>query len=161
LGCQVHLKLESVQPIRTFKLRGALNKVHHLLPEQRAAGLITASAGNHGLGVAYAAHVYGIPATIYVPENANRLKVAAIKRLGARVVPPGRSSPEAFVAAGADPADATFVHAYDDTHVIAGQGTAGLEIVEQLAGFDTVLVGVGGGGLIAGIAAYIKAVRPG
>lgn len=159
-GCEVHLKLESVQPIRAFKVRGALNKVIRLHPDQRAAGLVTASNGNHGLGVAYAAREFGIPATVYVPEGANPLKVEAIRRLGASVVHSGRNYSQANAAALADSSGAVFVHAYDDADVIAGQGTVGLEIMEQLPDVDTVLVGVGGGGLIAGIAAYVKAVRP-
>jgi threonine dehydratase len=132
-----------------------------LHPDQRSAGVVTASAGNHGLGVAYAAHTFGVPATVYVPENANQLKVDAIERLGASVLRAGLSYHEAYLAAVQDRGGATFVHAYDDPDVIAGQGTAGLEIVEQLPEFDTLLVGVGGGGLIAGIAAYVKALRPG
>lgn len=159
-GCQVHLKLESVQPIRTFKVRGALHKVMRLQPEQRAAGLVTASAGNHGLGVAYAAQTFGIPATIYVPENANPLKVEAIKRLGASVVHAGFSYHEAYVEAVRQQGGAVFVHAYDDPDVIAGQGSVGVEILDQLPEFDTLLVGVGGAGLISGIAAYVKALRP-
>jgi threonine dehydratase len=131
-------------------------------PEERAAGVITASAGNHGQGVAYAAQAFGVPATVYVPENANPLKVEAIKRLGARVVPGGRSyhdaSLEAFRAQALS--GATFVHAFDDPDVIAGQGSIAVELLEQLPEFDTVLVPVGGGGLISGIALYLKARRP-
>lgn len=159
-GCQVHLKLESVQPIRAFKVRGALNKVMRLHPEQRPAGVVTASAGNHGLGVAYAARLFEIPASVYVPDNANQLKVAAIERLGARVVRAGLSYHEAYLAALNDGGGATFVHAYDDPEVIAGQGTVAVELLEQLPEFDTLLVGVGGGGLISGIAAYLRAARP-
>ena len=159
-GCEVHLKLESVQPIRAFKVRGALNKVIRLHPDQRSSGVVTASNGNHGLGVAYAAQTFGAPATVYVPEGANPLKVEAIGRLSARVVQAGRNYAEANAAALADESRAAFVHAYDDPDVIAGQGTVGLEIVEALPEFDTVLVGVGGGGLISGVATYIKAARP-
>jgi threonine dehydratase len=162
-GCHVHIKLESVQPIRAFKVRGALNKLVRMSPEERARGVITASAGNHGQGVAYAAAVFKVPAMVYVPENANELKVEAIKRLGARVVPAGRSYNEAQVEAVRAQAEsgATFVHAFDDPDVIAGQGTIAVELLEQLEDFDTVLVPVGGGGLIAGIAVYLKARRPG
>ena len=157
-GCEVHLKLESVQPIRAFKLRGALNKVIRLHPDQRAAGLVTASNGNHGLGMAYAAQAFGIPATVYVPEGANPLKVAAIRRLGADVVHSGRNYHEANQAALGH--GATFIHAYDDPDVVSGQGTVGVEIVTQLPEFDTLFCGVGGGGLISGIAAHVKSVRP-
>lgn len=161
-GCHVYLKIEGIQPTRAFKVRGALNKVMRLRPEKRAAGVITASAGNHGQGVAYAAQAFRIPATVYVPESANQLKVQAIKRLGSRVVHFGRTYDDAYdealraQAAG----DAIFVHAFDDPDVVAGQGTVAVELLEQLPAVDTVLVPVGGGGLIAGIAQYLKARRP-
>lgn len=162
-GCPVHLKIESVQPVRAFKVRGALNKIIHLHPEERSAGVITASAGNHGQGVAYGAGVFGIPATVYVPESANPLKVEAIKRMGGRVVQAGRSYQDAYLEAVAAQAQsgATFVHAFDDPDVIAGQGSVAVEMCAQLEAFDTVLVPVGGGGLISGIATHLKARRPG
>ncbi|HEX6488310.1 MAG TPA: threonine/serine dehydratase [Candidatus Dormibacteraeota bacterium] len=159
-GAHVHLKLEGIQPIRAFKVRGALNKVMSIHPEQRSAGLVTASAGNHGQGVAYAAQVFGIPATVYVPQSANQLKVEAIRRLGARVVQAGRTYQDAFLEAMREVGAATFVHAFDDAGVIAGQGTVAVEVLEQLPEFDTILVPVGGGGLISGIAAYLKEARP-
>ena len=160
-GCEVHLKLESVQPIRAFKVRGALNKVIRMTPEERSRGLITASAGNHGLGVAYAATTFGIPATVYVPIQANPLKVDAIRRLGATVVARGSNYQEAFVEAERDRGSMTLVHAYDDPDVIAGQGTIGVELINDLGSFDTVVVPIGGGGLISGIAGYLKARMPG
>jgi len=162
VGCHVYLKIETIQPTRAFKVRGALTKLLRMSPEERAAGVITASAGNHGQGVAYAAQVFGVPATVYVPENANPLKVEAIKRLGARVVPGGRSYHDAALEAFRAQAlsGATFVHAFDDPDVIAGQGSIAVELLEQLPEFDTVLVPVGGGGLISGIALYLKARRP-
>jgi threonine dehydratase len=161
-GCHVHIKIEGIQPIRAFKVRGALNKLAHMHPEERSVGVITASAGNHGQGVAYAAQEFGVPATVYVPESANALKVEAIKRYGARVVHAGRSYQDAYLEAVRARADsgATFVHAFDDPDVIAGQGTIGVELLQQLESFDTVLVPVGGGGLISGIALYLKARRP-
>jgi threonine dehydratase len=161
-GCHVHLKIEAVQPIRAFKVRGALNKIIRLHPEQRSAGVITASAGNHGQGVAYGAMVFQIPATVYVPESANPLKVEAIKRMGGRVVQAGRTYQDAYLEAmrANERSPATFVHAFDDVDVICGQGTVGVELLDQLPEFDTVLVPVGGGGLIAGIAAYLKPRRP-
>ena len=161
-GCHVHLKLEGIQPTRSFKVRGALHKLLRMGPEERAAGVITASAGNHGQGVAYAARVFRIPATVYVPDNANQLKVQAIKRMGARVVHAGRSYNEAYLEAlrAQEASGATFVHAFDDPDVIAGQGSLGVELLGQLASVDTVLIGVGGGGLIAGVARYLKARRP-
>jgi len=161
-GCHVHLKIEAVQPIRAFKVRGALNKIIRMHPEQRAAGVITASAGNHGQGVAYGANVFRIPATVYVPETANELKVEAIKRYGGRVVQAGRSYQDAYLEAirAQAASGATFVHAFDDPYVIAGQGSIAVEMAEQLPDFDTVLVPVGGGGLISGIATYLKGRRP-
>lgn len=161
-GCRVHLKIESIQPTRSFKVRGALNKLLRMTPEQRSAGLITASAGNHGLGVAYAARAFDVPARVHVPEGGNRLKVEAIRRLGALVVEGGGSYQEAFREAERARAGigATLVHAYDDPEVIAGQGTVAVEILRQLPDVDTVLVPVGGGGLISGIALYLKAHRP-
>jgi threonine dehydratase len=162
VGCHVHLKVESIQPTRAFKVRGALNKLIGMHPEERSAGVITASAGNHGLGVAYAAQVFGVPATVCVPDNANRLKVEAMKMLGARVLHFGRSYQEASQEAARmqSRTGATLVHAYDDADVIAGQGSVAVEMLEQLPDFDTVLVPVGGGGLISGMAIHLKAQRP-
>jgi threonine dehydratase len=161
-GCHVYLKIESVQPIRAFKVRGALNKLLRMSSEERAAGLITASAGNHGQGVAYAGQAFHVPATVYVPDSANTFKVEAIKRIGGRVVHAGRTYQEAYAEAlrAQRSSGATFVHAFDDADVIAGQGTVGVELLEQLPALDTVLVPVGGGGLIAGISRYLKARRP-
>jgi threonine dehydratase len=160
--CHVHLKIESIQPIRAFKVRGALNKLIRLSDEQRSAGVITASAGNHGMGVAYAAATFKTPATVYVPETANPFKVEAIRRLGARVVAAGRNYNGAYLEALSAQIEsgATFVHAYDDPDVVAGQGTIATELLSDLAEFDTVLVPVGGGGLIGGIALYLKSKRP-
>jgi threonine dehydratase len=161
--CHVYLKIESIQPIRAFKVRGALNKLIRLPDDQRAAGVITASAGNHGMGVAYAAAVFKTPATVYVPETANAFKVEAIRRLGARVVAAGRNYSGAYLEARSAQREtgAAFVHAYDDPDVVAGQGTIATELLSDLESFDTVLVPIGGGGLIGGIALYLKARKPG
>ena len=161
--CHVHLKIESIQPIRAFKVRGALNKLIRLPEQQRAAGVITASAGNHGMGVAYAAAAFKAPATVYVPETANPFKVEAIRRLGAKVVPAGGDYSGAYVEALAAQREsgATFVHAYDDPDVVAGQGTIATELLSDLEDLDTVLVPIGGGGLIGGIALYLKSRNPG
>jgi threonine dehydratase len=160
--CYVHIKIESIQPIRAFKVRGALTKVMRLHPEERSAGVITASAGNHGQGVAYAAGVFKIPATVYVPETANQLKVEAIRRLGAQVVPAGRNYNDAYLEAlrQREQSGATFVHAFDDPDVIAGQGSIAVELLRDLEDVDTVLVPIGGGGLIGGISLYLKEKRP-
>jgi threonine dehydratase len=161
-GCHVHIKVESIQPIRAFKVRGALTKIMRLHPEKGGASVMTASAGNHGQGVAYAAAVFKIPATVYVPEAANQFKVEAIKRLGAKVVPAGRNYNDAYLEAmrHQEEGGATFIHAFDDPDVIAGQGSIAVEILRDLEEFDTVLVPIGGGGLIGGIALYIKEARP-
>jgi threonine dehydratase len=161
-ACHVHIKVESIQPIRSFKVRGALTKIMRLHPEKGGAGVITASAGNHGQGVAYAAAAFKIPATVYVPETANELKVEAIKQLGATVVPAGRNYNDAYLEAmrHQEEGGATFVHAFNDPDVIAGQGTIAVELLHDLDDFDTVFVPIGGGGLIGGIAVYIKEVRP-
>jgi threonine dehydratase len=161
--CHVHLKIESIQPIRAFKVRGALNKLIRMTDAQRAAGVITASAGNHGLGVAYAAATFQAPATVYVPETANLFKVEAIRRLGAHVVSAGRNYNGAYMEALAAQKEsgATFVHAYNDPDVVAGQGTIATELLSDLEAFDTVLVPIGGGGLIGGISLYLKSKRPG
>ena len=161
--CHVHLKIEWIQPIRAFKVRGAVNKLIRLPADQRSAGVITASAGNHGLGVAYAAAVFKVPATVYVPESANTFKVEAIRRFGARVVAAGRNYNGAYVEALAAQREsgAAFVHAYDDADVVAGQGTIATELLSDLEDFDTVLVPIGGGGLIGGIALYLKSRKPG
>src|ERR1700682_1755121 len=160
--CHVYLKIETIQPIRAFKVRGALNKLIRLPEVQRAAGVITASAGNHGQGVAYAAAAFKIPATVYVPETANQLKVEAIRRLGAEVVPAGRNYNDAYLEAmrHVERGGATFVHAFDDPDVIAGQGSIAVELLRDLEDVDTVLVPIGGGGLIGGIALYLKEKRP-
>jgi threonine dehydratase len=160
--CYVHIKIESIQPIRAFKVRGALTKVMRLHPEERSKGIITASAGNHGQGVAYAAATFKIPATVYVPETANQLKVEAIRRLGAQVVPAGRNYNDAYMEAmrHQEQGGATFVHAFDDPDVIAGQGSIAVELLRDLDDIDTVLVPIGGGGLIGGIALYLKEKRP-
>ena len=161
VGCEVHLKLESVQPTRSFKVRGALTRLLRMRAEDRAA-VITASGGNHGLGVAYAARAFGVPCTVYVPEGANPFKVRAIERLGSRVVQFGHTYAEAHGEArrAMRTGGATFVHAYDDPDVVIGQGTVAVELLEQLPSVDTVLVPVGGGGLIAGIARYLRERRP-
>ncbi len=162
VGCPVFLKIETTQPTRSFKVRGALNRVLHLGPEERRAGVISASAGNHGQGVAYAARTFDLPATVYVPIGANEGKVTAMRRLGARVVAHGRTFNDANLEAlrVAATTGAAFVHAYDDPEVVAGQGTAGLELLEQLPDLDTVICPIGGGGLISGIAIHLKARRP-
>lgn len=163
LGTAVYMKLDSFTPIRVFKLRGALVKLQAIVDAGIAGGVVTASAGNHGLAVARAARLFGRPAVVCVPAGANPQKVALIQAEEARVVEQGRDYQAAFENAlkiGLEQA-LTLVHAYDDLSVIAGQGTVGLELADSGVEFDTVLMGIGGGGLIAGVAAALKQLRPG
>jgi len=157
-GREVYLKLECFQPIKVFKIRGAYNKISRV----RERSVVAASSGNHGIAVAYSSRLLGKRCTVVVPENAIREKVDAIMEYGAEVVRFGRLSIERETKAReiAKATNSAFAHPYDDYDVIAGQGTCGLEICEQLSDFDSVLVPVGGGGLISGISSTIKAIKP-
>jgi threonine dehydratase len=160
-GVRVALKLEQLQHTGSFKARGALNRVLSAAErgELGPAGVVAASGGNAGLAVAYAASRQGVPARVYVPTTAPRVKVARLRRLGADVVGVGDRYAEAYEAAVADAAaaGALFCHAYDQPEICAGQGTLALELMEQLdSAVDTVLVAVGGGGLMAGVAAALE-----
>jgi threonine dehydratase len=163
LGASVWLKREDQQPVFSFKLRGAYNKMAGLSPEQLARGVICASAGNHAQGVALSADRLGCRATIVMPVTTPKLKVDAVKSLGGRAVLHGDSYSDAYAHAVelGEAHGATFVHPFDDPEVIAGQGTVGMEILRQhQRPIHAVFAPIGGGGLIAGVAAYIKAVRP-
>jgi threonine dehydratase len=163
LGNHVLLKREDQQPVFSFKLRGAYNKMVRLPPEALARGVICASAGNHAQGVALAAKRLGCRAVIVMPVTTPRLKVDAVQALGGEVLLQGDSYSDAHGHAVQLQAEQglTFVHPFDDPDVIAGQGTVAMEILRQHQGpLDAVFVAIGGGGLIAGVAAYIKAVRP-
>jgi threonine dehydratase len=163
LGNQVLLKREDQQPVFSFKLRGAYNKMAHLEPELLARGVICASAGNHAQGVALSARKLGCRAVIVMPVTTPKLKIDAVAALGGEVVLQGDSYSDAHAhALGLQQEQGlTFVHPFDDPEVIAGQGTIAMEILRQHQGpIDAVFVAIGGGGLISGIAAYIKAVRP-
>jgi len=160
-GTEIHVKLESLQPINSFKIRGAGNAIRAAAPELRAAGLLTASAGNMAQGVAWVARELGLPATIAVPEHAPETKLAAIERLGGRVVKlPYDDWWQAIVTSRIEGEAGLFVHPVADEAVMAGNGTIGLEILEDLPGVDTVVIPVGGGGLTVGIASAIKALKP-
>jgi threonine dehydratase len=162
-GCQVLLKREDLQPVFSFKIRGAYNKIAHLSAVERSCGVIAASAGNHAQGVAFSAKQLGIVATIVMPVTTPRIKVAAVESYGAEVILCGDNYSEAaeYCAGLALERGMTFVHPFDDELVIAGQGTIADELLRQCSGrLDAVFVPVGGGGLIAGIGAYIKALRP-
>jgi threonine dehydratase len=163
LGNRVLLKREDQQPVFSFKLRGAYNKMAHLSAAARARGVIAASAGNHAQGVALAAQKLGCKATIVMPVTTPHIKIAAVEARGAKVVLRGDSYSDAYAHALKLQAAsrATFVHPYDDPDVIAGQGTIAVEILRQWqAPLDAIFVAIGGGGLISGIASYVKRVRP-
>ncbi|MFC7228848.1 threonine ammonia-lyase [Salinirubellus salinus] len=161
-GAEVHVKLENMQRTGSFKIRGASNRIQQLSPAEKERGVVTASAGNHAQGVALAATRAGVDSTIVMPEYAPISKVKATEGYGARVVLHGEDYAAAAERAHEIEAaeDRTYVHAFDDEAVMAGQGTIGLEIVEDLPEVDTVVVPIGGGGLISGIATAVKGVNP-
>lgn len=163
LGNHVLLKREDLQPVFSFKLRGAYHKVARLSQEEKERGVVAASAGNHAQGLALSAKKLGIKAVIVMPKTTPDIKVQAVRARGARVVLHGEAFPEALAHCLklVEEKGYTFVHPYDDPEVIAGQGTVAMEILRQQAGqLDAIFVPVGGGGLIAGIAAYVKYLRP-
>ncbi|PSQ47012.1 threonine ammonia-lyase [Halobacteriales archaeon SW_6_65_15] len=161
-GAEVHLKLETFQRTGSFKIRGATNRIKTLSDEEKSAGVVTASAGNHAQGVALAATKSGVDSTIVMPENAPISKIKATRDYGATVVLHGDDYDEAAEKAHEIEREEgrTYVHAFDDDMVMAGQGTIGLEILEDLPEFDTVVVPIGGGGLIAGVATAVKEQQP-
>jgi threonine dehydratase len=157
----IYLKLENLQPIGSFKLRGALNAIVQEEPERLRAGVVTASAGNMGQGVAWAARELGIPCAVVVPEGAAETKLAAIEALGGRIVAvPYERWWQAITESSFPELEGVFVHPVQDERVMAGNGTIGLEILEDLPKVDAVLVPFGGGGLSVGIASAVKALRP-
>ncbi len=161
-GCRIWLKREDLQPVHSFKLRGAYNKLLNLSQRQKAAGVIAASAGNHAQGVALAAKKLGIDATIIMPLTTPKIKVDAVKYYNAKVKLVGDSFDEAKQHAEqlAEQQNTISIPPYDDLQVIAGQGTIAMELLQQHNKLDMVFVPVGGGGLIAGVAAYIKMIQP-
>ena len=163
LGREVRLKAENLQRTGSFKVRGAYNRISTLSAEQRAAGVVAASAGNHGQAVAWAAREVGATARIFMPEDAPMAKVDATRQYGAEVILTGPALEESLDAACDWVAEhgATLVHPFEDEVVIAGQGTIGLEIAEQVDDVETVLIPIGGGGLSAGIALALRAVKRG
>ncbi len=145
--CELYLKLENLQPIGSFKIRGAANAMAHMTPEQLARGVLTASAGNMAQGVAWRARALGIPCTVVAPDTAPETKVKAIERLGGRVIKvPFERWWQTFQERAYPGVDATFIHAFDDPHVMAGNGTIALEIVEDLPDVDAVVIPWGGAG---------------
>ena len=161
-GAEVYLKFENHQFTASFKERGALNKLQSLTPEERKKGVIACSAGNHAQGVAYHAHRLGIPAVIVMPQHTPFVKVEHTRRHGAEVILEGDSLEDAKREAWRLQAERglTFVHPYDDERIIAGQGTIGLEMLEEHPGIETLVIAIGGGGLIAGISLAAKALKP-
>ena len=159
---QLYLKPENLQPIGSFKLRGAYNKIASLSAEEHRRGVITYSSGNHGQGVAYAARALGVKAVIVMPANAPAVKREATIALGAEIILVGPASSERQAKAEELAAQHGYVIVppYNDEKIIAGQGTMGLEILEELPSVETIIVPVGGGGMISGIAAAIKLSRP-
>jgi threonine dehydratase len=161
-GREVRLKTENLQRTGAFKIRGAVNKLSTLSPEERAAGVVAASAGNHGQAVAWAARELGISARIFVPDTAPMAKVEACKNYGAETEMTGSFFEDALEAALSyvEETGGTFIHPYEDRLVVAGQGTIGLELLEQEPDVGTVLIPIGGGGLALGIATALRALRP-
>jgi threonine dehydratase len=163
IGRELLLKAENLQRTGSFKIRGAVNTLSLLSPEERAAGVVAASAGNHGQAVAWAARELGIHATIFMPQDAPMAKVEPTKGYGAEEVLVGAGFEDAMAAAikRVEETGATFIHAFENERVIAGQGTIGLELAEQVPDVETLLIPVGGGGLAAGISIALRAKRPG
>jgi threonine dehydratase len=162
IGREVALKAENLQRTGSFKIRGAVNKIATLSDAEKRAGVVAASAGNHGQAVAWAAREAGVKATVFVPLDAPMAKVEPTKNYGARVELVGATFEDALAAAfeHAEESGATFLHPYEDERVIAGQGTIGLELAEQVPQAGTVVIPVGGGGLSSGIALALRSVRP-
>jgi threonine dehydratase len=160
-GSRVACKLDNFQRTGSFKERGARNALLKLSPSARRRGVVAASAGNHALGLAYHGKLLGIPVTVVMPESAPLIKISTCQRLGARVILHGKDFAEARaeadrVASGGP----TYIHGFDDPDIIAGQGTLGLEILEQVPDVDAIICPVGGGGLLAGVCVAVKALRP-
>jgi threonine dehydratase len=161
-GARLYFKCESLQPVGAFKLRGASNAIEARTSEQLRAGVVTHSSGNHGAAVAYAARRRNLSARIVMPRNASAAKLAAVRSLGAQVLlcEPTLAAREAMAAQVASESGALFIHPYDDPYVIAGQGTIGLELLEQVPQLEWLLCPVGGGGLASGLGVAVKALRP-
>ncbi len=162
-AAEVFLKLENLQHTGSFKVRGAMNKLLSLTPEEQARGVVTASTGNHGAATAFGLRALQLSGTIFVPETASPTKVAAIKRYGARIETYGADclETELYAQQYAEKNGLTYISPYNDPQVIGGQGTIGVELERQAEKIDAVFIAVGGGGLISGIAGYLKQALPG
>ena len=156
------MKPENLQKTGAFKIRGAYNKIANLTPEQKAKGIITTSAGNHGQGVAYAAKLLGVKAVVVMPGKYSKAKRDAIEGYGATAIPYGQNSVEMFAKADELIAEYgyTMIHPFDDPYIISGQATVGLEILEEMPDVDAVVVQASGGGLISGISSAMKLLKP-
>jgi threonine dehydratase len=163
LSANVFFKLETLQPTHSFKVRGAFNALSHLSDDQKKRGVVTASGGNHGLAVAHAAHVLGIPATVYLPESATQAKLAAIRPLGPEIIIHGVAWDDANALAMhvARESGRAYVHPFDNRAVMAGQATIVSELLQQLPAPDLIIASIGGGGLISGIISATKHFSPG
>jgi threonine dehydratase len=162
MGCELHLKLENMQPIGSFKIRGASYRISRLTAQEKRKGVVAASAGNHAQGVAWGSRVFGTHATIVMPRGAPLLKIQNTRTLGAEVILEGDSYDEAFAFARnlARKSGKVYVPAFEDADVIAGQGTVALELLEQLPDAEVVVGSMGGGGLMAGVSVVMSALRP-
>lgn len=162
LDCALDLKLECLQVTGSFKPRGAMNKLLSIPDKQSVRGLITASGGNHGLGVAYAAYVSGVPSRIYLPTTTPAAKIEKLRKWGSETIVDGETWDESnrIALSAAERDGLTYIHAFADPMVVAGQGTIGVEILADAPETDTLVVAIGGGGLISGIAIAAKAIKP-
>lgn len=160
LGLNLFFKWENEQNIKSFKIRGALNKILSLTEKEQAKGLIAASAGNHAQGVALAARHLNIKARVVMMETASKVKIKATKKLGAEVILKGKNYDESYKYAQSIQGDSIFIHPFADPQIIAGQGTIGMEILEALPQIQSVVVSVGGGGLLSGISLVLKKLKP-
>jgi threonine dehydratase len=158
---EIYLKLENLQPIGSFKIRGAANAIAHMTASELERGVVTASAGNMAQGVAWRARELGIPCTVIAPDTAPQTKISAIERLGGRVLKVSFDEWwRAFEQRSYPGAEGTFIHAFDDLNVMAGNGTIGLEILEDLPDVDAVVIPWGGGGLTCGIGSVLRELKP-
>ena len=160
LAINLFFKWENEQKIKSFKIRGALNKILSLTNKEKAKGLIAASAGNHAQGVALAASYLNIKARVVMMETASKVKVESTKKLGAEVILKGKNYDESYKYAQSIKGDSVFIHPFADSKIIAGQGTVGIEIFEELPQIDSVVVSVGGGGLLSGVSLALKTLKP-
>ncbi|OQB25594.1 MAG: L-threonine dehydratase catabolic TdcB [Firmicutes bacterium ADurb.Bin182] len=160
LGCKVYIKAENLQKTYSFKLRGAMNKLLSLSPQELSRGVVTASSGNHGKGIAYGAKLLGAKAVIVVPDTTTAVKVEGIRSLGAEVIQCKKAERYDVARKLSEDHGYTLAHPFDDDLIIAGQGTAGLEIMDQLSNVSTVIVPLSGGGLLAGVATAVKSLDP-